>query len=93
VACRSTIDEVNDGRDVPIVVRQAKDLNNIAGSSRHKRVTRPRLNFRSFRPPSSVLAGIGLMHMIRKGQFKIDDAEAMSFADQFSAMAGVIRPV
>jgi len=44
-------------------------------------------------PPSSVLAGIGLMHMIRKGQFEIDDAEAMSFADQFSAMAGVIRPV
>jgi len=33
------------------------------------------------------------MHMIRKGQFEIDDAEAMSFADQFSAMAGVIRPV
>jgi len=40
-----------------------------------------------------VLAGIELMHMIRKGQSEISDAEAMSFADQFSAMAGVTRPV
>jgi hypothetical protein len=41
------------------------------------------LNFKSFWSASSVLAGIELMHMIRKGQFAIDGAEAMSFADQF----------
>jgi len=40
-----------------------------------------------------VLAGIELMHMIRKGQFEINGAKAMSFADQFSAMAGVVHPV
>jgi hypothetical protein len=31
--------------------------------------------------------------MIRKGQFAIDSADAMSFTDQFSALAGVVRPV
>jgi hypothetical protein len=55
--------------------------------------TRPMLNFKSFRSASSVLAGIELIHMIRKGQFDIDGAEAMSFADQFSTIAGVVRPV
>jgi putative transposase len=33
------------------------------------------------------------MHMIRKGQFAIDGVEAMSFADQFFALAGIVRPV
>ena len=28
------------------------------------------------------------MHMIRKGQFAIDGVDAMSFADQFSVLAG-----
>ncbi|PIL41922.1 IS6 family transposase, partial [Massilia eurypsychrophila] len=51
------------------------------------------LNFKSFRSAGSVLAGIELMHMIRKGQFAIDGADAMSFADQFSALAGIVRPV
>ena len=51
------------------------------------------LNFKSFRSAGLVLACIELMHMIRKGQFAIDGAEAISFADKFSALAGVIRPV
>ena len=58
-----------------------------------KRVTRPMLNFKSFRSAGSVLAGIELMHMIRKGQFAVDDAAPMSFADQFYALAGQVRPV
>lgn len=41
----------------------------------------------------SVLAGTELMHMIRKDQFAIDGTEAMSFADQFFAPAGIVRPV
>ena len=41
----------------------------------------------------SVLACVELMHMIRKGQFALDGADAMSFADQFYALAGVVRPV
>jgi putative transposase len=54
-------------------------------------VTRPILNFKSFRAAGSVLAGIKLIHMIRKGQFAIEGAAAMSFADQFSTLAAMIR--
>ena len=51
------------------------------------------LNFKSFRSAGSVLAGIELMHMIRKGQFTIDGADAISFADQLYALAGMVRSV
>jgi putative transposase len=51
------------------------------------------LNFKSFCAASSVLAGIELIHMIRKGQFPMDGAYSMSIADQFSALAGMVRPV
>lgn len=82
------------GRGVPIVVRQVKYLNNVVEHDHRaiKRVTRPMLNFKSFRSASNVLAGIEFMHKIRKGQFAIDGAAAMSFAEQFYALAGQIRP-
>ena len=50
-----------------------------------KRVTKPMLNFKSFRSARNVLAGIELMHMIRKGQMTDNQ---MSFAEQFYALAG-----
>ena len=92
---KAAIDAINASRDVPILLRQVKYLNNIVEQDHRaiKRVTSPMLNFKSFRSASSVLAGIELMHMIRKGQFTIDGADAMSFADQFYALAGVVRPV
>jgi putative transposase len=51
------------------------------------------LNFKSFRAAGFVMAGIELIHMVRKGQFAIDGTEAMLLADQFSALAGMVRPV
>ena len=51
------------------------------------------LNFKSFRPAKSVLADIELMHMIRKGQLMMEDCAELSFAGQFYALAGQIRPV
>jgi hypothetical protein len=39
-----------------------------------------------------VLAGIELMHMIRKGQMAMPGCEGMSFENQFYALAGQIRP-
>lgn len=89
------IDAINAGRDVPILVSQVAYLNNIVEQDHRaiKWVTKPMLNFKSFRSASSVLAGIELIHMIRKGQFAIDGADAMSFADQFAALAGMVRPV
>ena len=94
-ANKAAIDAINAGRDAPILVRQVKYLNKIVEQDHRviKRVTRPMLNFKSFRSASSVLAGIELIHMIRKGQFAIDGVDAMSFADQFSVLAGMVRPV
>jgi putative transposase len=94
-ANKAAIDAINAGRDVPILVRQGKYLNNIVEQDYRaiKRVTRRMLNVRSFRSAGSVLAGIELMHMIRKSQFAVDDASAMSFADQFYALVGQVRPV
>ena len=94
-ANKAAIDAINAGRDVPILVRQVKYLNNIVEQDHRaiKRVTRPMLNFKSFRSAGSLLAGLELIHMIRKGQFAIDGAQAMSFADQFYALAGMVRPI
>jgi len=94
-ANKAAIDVINAGRDVPILARQVAYLKNIVEPDHGaiKRVTKPMLNFKSLRSAGSVLAGIELIHMTRKGQFTIDGAETMSFADQFSALAGVIRPV
>ena len=94
-ANKAAIDSINAGRDVPIVVRQVKYLNNIVEQDHRaiKRVTRPMLNFKSFRSARCVLAGIELMHMIRKSHFATDGADMMSFADQFYALAGQVRPV
>ena len=33
-----------------------------------------------------------IMHMIRKGQFNIAGCDGSSFADQFYALAGQVRP-
>ena len=93
-ANKAAIDAINVGRDVPILVRQVKYLNHTVEQDHCaiKRVTRPMLNFKSFRSASAVLAGVELMHMIRKGQFAVIGADEMSFADQFYALAGKIRP-
>jgi len=94
-ANKAAIDAINADLAVPILVRQVKYLNNIVEQDHRaiKRVTRPMLNFKSFRAAGSVLAGIELIHMIRKGQFANGGAHAMSFAEQFSSLAGVVRPV
>ena len=82
-ANKAAMDEINGRGDAPIIVRQVKCLNNILEQDHQaiKRITRPMLNFKSFRSAKSVLAGIELMHMIRKGQFMIKDCIELSFAD------------
>ena len=94
-ANKAAMDEINAGRQTPIVVRQVKYLNNIVEQDHRaiKRVTRPMLNFKSFRAARNVLAGIELMHMIRKDQLMLQGCSELSFADQFYALAGKIRPV
>ena len=89
-ANKAAIDAINVRRDGPIVVRQVKYLNNIIEQAHRaiKTMTRPMLNFKSFRSAASVLAGIELMHMIRKGQFAFNGTAAMSLANQFLLWQG-----
>jgi putative transposase len=93
-ANKAAIDEINVGREIAILVRQVKYLNNIIEQDHRaiKRITRPILGFKSFRSAQAVLAGIELMHMIRKGQFVMEGCDGMSFADQFYMLAGQVRP-
>ena len=94
-ANKAAIDAINTCCGVPIVVHQVKYLNNVVEQDHRaiKRVTRPVPNFKLFRAAHCVLAGVELMHMIRKGQFAINGTDAMSFDDQFYALPGKIRPV
>lgn len=70
-------------------------LNNIIEQDHRavKRVIKPMLNFKSFWSATNVLAGLELMYMIRKGQLLLQGGIELSFADQFYALAGKIRPV
>jgi putative transposase len=52
-----------------------------------KRVTRPMLGFKAFWAAQRTLAGIEVMHMIKKGQLIHDGEQACTPADQFYALA------
>ena len=88
-ANKAAIDEINASREIPMVVRQTKYLNNIVEQDHRavKRITKPMLGFKSFQSAKNILAGIELMHMIRKGQMMMEGADKMSFAEQFYALA------
>ena len=66
------IEDYNRDNKTNIVLRQAKYLNNIVEQDHRaiKRRTRPLLGFKSFLSAAMTLAGIELMHRIRKGQLK-----------------------
>ena len=94
-ANKAAMNEINGRGETPIIVRQVKYLNNIVEQDQRfvKRITKSMLNFKSFRAARNVLAGIELMHMIRKGQLLLKGCSELSFADQFYALAGKIRLV
>lgn len=91
-ANQAALEQLNNEREVPITIRQVKYLNNIVEQDHRaiKRITRPMLGFKSFRAACAILAGIELMHMIRKGQFMLK-GKGMSFADQFYVLAEQLR--
>ena len=67
-----------------------KYLNNMVEQNHRgvKPVTRPRLGFKSFDAAKRTLAGIELMHMIRKRQMVVEAGdEGLTAADQFYALA------
>jgi len=64
-------------------------LNNIVEQDYRavKRLTRPMMEIKSFKAAQSTLAGIELMHMLRKGQLESEVEQGLSVADQFYALA------
>jgi putative transposase len=92
-ANKAALDQLKMEQDIPIAIRQVKYLNNIVEQDHRaiKRVTRPMLGFKSFRAAQAILAGIELMHMIRKGLNMMAGCEGMSLADQFYMLAGQVR--
>ena len=91
---KAGINQVIGDKSITVEVRQIRYFNNIVEQDHRaiKRVTRPMLGFKSCRAATSVLAGIELVHMIRKGQMAMPGCEGLAFADQFYALAGQIRP-
>jgi putative transposase len=64
------IESYNTEHEAGIEIRQVKYLNNIVEQDHRpiKRQVPPMLGFKSFRSAAVTLAGIELMHMVRKGQ-------------------------
>jgi len=68
-----------------ITVRQSKYLNNLIEQDHRniKRHIRPMMGFKSFRRAQTLLAGIELIHMIRKGQYQHPKSQRLSPAGSF----------
>ncbi|MGJ0576941.1 IS6 family transposase [Xenorhabdus bovienii] len=68
-----------------ITLRQSKYLNNLVEQDHRniKRRIRQMLGFKSFRRAQTLLAGIELIHMIRKGQYQHPQSDGLSPAEQF----------
>ncbi|WP_115827148.1 IS6 family transposase [Xenorhabdus cabanillasii] len=72
-ANKAAVDKLNQGKskDDAMVIRQNKYLNNLIEQDHRgvKRRTHPMLGFKNFRRAQTVLAGIELVNMLRKGQY------------------------
>jgi putative transposase len=85
----AAIHSVNVDACLDIELRQCKYLNNIVEQDHRavKRITDPMLGFKSFWSAMKLIAGIETMHMIKKGQLRCPNRQAMSAADQFYSLA------
>src|SRR6266436_3263986 len=89
-ANEAAIKSYNEEHGTAIVIRKTKYLNNIVEQDHRgvKRITRPMLGFKAFDAAQGTLAGIELMHMIKKKQLVAEEgAEGLTAAEQFYALA------
>jgi putative transposase len=89
-AHEAAIRSYNQEHGTHIIIRQVRYLNNIVEQDHRavKRVTRPMLGFKSFDAAHDTLVGIELMHMLKKRQLVVEEAEnALTTAEQFYALA------
>jgi putative transposase len=84
-ANEAAIKSYNEEHGTAITLRKIKYLNNIVEQDHRavKRVTRPMLGFKSFDAAQSTVAGIELMHMLRKGQLESGIEGGLTAAEQF----------
>jgi transposase-like protein len=79
----------NQEHGTNITIRQVKYLNNILEQDHRavKRIARPMLGFKSFAAAKHSLAGVELMHMIRKRQWEGGAERGLTAAAQFYLLA------
>jgi transposase-like protein len=84
----AALESHNAEAEAGIEIRQIKYRNNIVEQDHRaiKRLVRPMMGFKSFRSAAVTLAGIELMHMIRKGQLM--PMGEVRPAQQFYSLAG-----
>ena len=86
----AAIRSYNKEHGTAIVIRQVKYLNNIIEQDHRavKRITRPMLGFKAFAAAQGALAGLELMHMLKKKQMVLEvGKEGLSAAQQFYSLA------
>jgi transposase-like protein len=85
----AAIQHYNQTHRTTIVIRHSKYLNNLVEQDHRavKRLTRPMLGFKSFWSARCTIAGIEVMHAIRKGQLMTPEHSLQTPAEQFYALA------
>ncbi|QTL41607.1 IS6 family transposase [Xenorhabdus budapestensis] len=90
-ANKAAVDELNQGKpkEEAIVIRQNKYLNNLIEQDHRniKRRIHPMLEFKHFRRAQTLLSGIELVSMLRKGQYPQEPECFLSPADFFYQLA------
>ena len=82
-------DSYNTTQKKAIIIRHSKYLNNLVEQDHRavKRITCPMLGFKSFWAARCTIAGIEVIHAIRKGQLVTSSAKSQTPAEQFYALA------
>jgi putative transposase len=85
----AALERCNAAYKLTIGVRQVKYLHNIVEQDHRavKRLTRPTLGFKACWTAQRTLAGIEVMHMIKKGQLLREGEPVHTPADQFYSLA------
>jgi putative transposase len=85
----AALEALQEEAGATIEIRQNKYLNNLVEQDHRavKRIVRPMLGFKSFWSARRTLAGIELMHMLKKGQMLAAGGQQLSAAEQFYSLA------
>jgi putative transposase len=84
----AAIEHFNRTHKTAILIRHSKYLNNLVEQDHRavKRIVRPMLGFKSFWAARCTIAGVEVMHAIRKGQLASMGNETQTPAEQFYAL-------